>query len=113
MLLLVPMCTIFIVRGYQIEDNELILNRLGWNTTISLDGLQKVTHTKDLMKGSIRIGNGGFFVFSGWFWSKKLGWFQLAGNDILGRAVLLEFENKNGLSRQKTQMNLSPYSMRK
>ena len=47
-----------------------------------------------MIQGSIRVGNGGLFVFAGMFWSKKLGWFRLAGNDILGRCVLLELPDR-------------------
>ena len=46
------------------------------------------------MDGSIRVGNGGLFVFSGYFWTRALGWFRLYGNDILGRAVLLDFGDR-------------------
>jgi hypothetical protein len=69
---------------------------IDWNgkKTISVHGLKNVIHEKNLMKGALRIGNGGFFVFSGWFRSKKLGWFHLVGNGILSRPVLLECEDK-------------------
>lgn len=85
-------CATFAVRGYRLEGDTLIIERLGWDKRVSLAGLKAVRHDKDLINGAVRVGNGGLFAFCGWFWSRKLGWFKLAGNDILGRAVLLELE---------------------
>jgi len=83
-------CALFMVRGYRLEGSTLFIKRLYWETEVSLEGLVSVRHDNKLMKGALRVGNGGLFVFAGWYWSKQHGWFHLAGNDILGRAVLLE-----------------------
>ena len=88
------LCALGAVRGYRIEGDKLMVERLLWETEIDLRGLESVEHHQDLIKGSLRVGNGGFFVFSGWFWSRKLGWFRLMGNDIIGRAVLLSIKGK-------------------
>ena len=82
------------VRGYRLEGDTLVIERLLRDERISLDGLERVHHDRDLIKGALRVGNGGLFVFAGYFWSRKLGWFRLVGNDILGRAVLLEFADR-------------------
>ena len=87
-------CALFAVRGYRLEGDTLVIERLGWEKRVSLKGLTAVRHDRKLIHGSIRVGNGGLFVFAGYFWSRKLGWFRLAGNDILGRAVLLEIGDK-------------------
>ena len=83
-------CGLFVVRGYRLEGTTLFIKRLFWETEVPLEGLVSVRHDNKLMKGALRVGNGGLFVFAGWYWSKEHGWFHLAGNDILGRAVLLE-----------------------
>jgi hypothetical protein len=83
-------CAAGAVKGYRLEGNSLVIERLGRDKRVSLEGLTSVRHAKDLIHGALRVGNGGLYVFSGFFWSKKLGWFRLHGNDILGRAVLLE-----------------------
>ena len=88
--LLTGVCALCMVRGYRIEGDTLCIERLGWVKRVSLVGLRRATHHTALIHGAVRVGNGGFFVFAGWFWSRKLGWFHLVGNDILGRAVLLE-----------------------
>jgi hypothetical protein len=87
-------CTVCMVRGYRIEGDTLIVERLGWEKKLSLLGLKNTYADNALLIGSIRVGNGGLFVFAGWFWTKRLGWFRVLGNDILGRSVLLEFEGR-------------------
>jgi len=87
-------CALFVVRSYRLDGETLHIRRLLWTTTVPLTGLRSVRHSRDLIKGSIRVGNGGLFVFAGWFWSRQHGWFHLAGNDILGRAVLLELPDR-------------------
>ena len=83
-------CAAGAVTGYRLEGNQLVIERLGWDKRVSLAGLTAVTHDKKLIYGALRVGNGGLFVFSGYFWNRANGWFRLHGNDILGRAVLLE-----------------------
>ena len=87
-------CFLCTCRGYRLEGKTLIIERIGWEKRVSLETLKAVRHHPDLMKGSIRVGNGGLFVFAGWFWSRTLGWFHLVGNDILGRPVLLELDGE-------------------
>lgn len=77
------------VTGYRLEGDQLVIERVGFDKVVSLKNLRKAQHDHKLIHGALRVGNGGLFVFSGYFWSKKLGWFRLHGNDILGRAVLL------------------------
>ena len=83
-------CAAGAVTGYRLEGDTLVIERVGRDKRVSLRGLTGVRHAKNLIDGALRVGNGGLFVFSGYYWSSKLGWFRLHGNDILGRAVLLE-----------------------
>lgn len=78
------------VTGYRLEGDTLVIERAGRDKRVSLRGLTAVSHGNSLMRGALRVGNGGLFVFAGFFWSKQHGWFRLHGNDIIGRAVLLE-----------------------
>jgi len=87
-------CALFAVKGYRLEDGDLVIERPLWEKRVPLAGLRLVRHSKNLMRGAIRVGNGGLFVFAGWYWSSRHGWFHLAGNDILGRAVILEWRDK-------------------
>ncbi len=82
------------VTGYRLDGDTLVIERAGWDKHVSLKGLTAVSHDDTLIHGALRVGNGGLFVFAGYFWSRKLGWFRLHGNDILGRAVLLEIGNE-------------------
>ncbi len=85
-------CATGAVTGYRIEGKTLIIERLGRNKRVSLEGLTAIRHDNDVMRGALRVGNGGLFVFSGFYWNRREGWFRLHGNDILGRAVVLEVD---------------------
>ena len=68
---------LFAVRGFFLDRNCLVVQRLGWNTRIPLQGLQSVTVDPDAMKGSLRLaGNGGLFAFTGLFRNQKLGLYR-------------------------------------
>jgi hypothetical protein len=81
----------FIVRGYTIHEGGLRVHRLFWDTRISWMGLKAVEVNPDAMRGSLRLlGNGGGFVFVGWFRNRELGLYRAYVND-LNRAVVLRF----------------------
>ena len=88
------LCALTAVRGYRLEGDTLVIERLGFDKRISLKGLTHAQHDKTLLYWHFRMGNGGLFAFSGRFWTKRLGWFQLYGNDILGCPVLLELDGQ-------------------
>ena len=65
---------LFSVRGYTLNPGMLLVKRLLWNTEVPLRGLRSADADPTLLAGSWRtFGNGGFFSFSGWFYSKTLG----------------------------------------
>ena len=73
-LLLAPL---FMVRGYVLESDRLRIQRLGWSSSIDLRQVRDFYRDPEAMKGAWRLcGNGGFFCFSGYFRSKKLGNFR-------------------------------------
>lgn len=84
------LCAAGAVTGYRIEGDDLVIERIARDKRVPLRGLSGARHDRDLLRGALRVGNGGLFVFSGFYWSRELGWFRLHGNDILRRAVLLE-----------------------
>src|SRR5687768_15925963 len=52
----------FMVRGYVLLDDALVVERLGWQTRLPLAGFKSVGGDVDAMRGSIRLlGNGGLF----------------------------------------------------
>jgi hypothetical protein len=85
------LCAAGAIRGYRIEDQTLIVERVGSDKRIDLSELKNVRFDKTLLHKSIRVGNGGLFAFTGWYRTSKLGWFRLYGTDILGCPVLLDF----------------------
>jgi len=84
----------FVVRGYTIQPGGLVVRRLFWNTRISWMGLKSAELNPEAMKRSVRLfGNGGGFVFAGWFRNRELGLYRAFVND-LKRAVVLRFPGR-------------------
>src|SRR6185436_10527339 len=86
---LVVGCALFIVRGYTLAPDTLIIHRLLWRTRIPLAELQSAEFRPHAMRGSIRtFGNGGFFSFTGYYWSRGLGSCHAFVTDFHRTAVL-------------------------
>lgn len=65
---------LFVVSAYHLDAHGLRIQRLLWQTSIPLDGLERVWQDRDAMKGSIKVfGNGGLFAYSGVFQNAGLG----------------------------------------
>lgn len=92
---LVAGCAPFVIRSYEVSGGELRVRRLGWTARFALKGLKSAINAPpDALRGSLRVcGNGGLFVFAGWFWSKRLGWYRLLATNPR-RCVILSFENR-------------------
>lgn len=85
---------LFAVRGYRIEGRFLSVQRLFWDTRVSLDGLRSVVADPGALKRSVRLcGNGGLFAFTGWFRNRRLGTFRVFATDP-ARAVVLTFPRR-------------------
>jgi hypothetical protein len=92
-LAIILVCALFVVRGYSITNNALLIDRLLWPTRISLDGLQEIYFDPDATRGSVRtFGNGGFFSFTGRFRNKQLGSYRAFMTDRR-RTVVLRFSD--------------------
>jgi hypothetical protein len=88
-LLLIPGAALFTVRGYRFEASTLLIERLLWSTRVPLDGLLSAAVEENGMCGSIRTcGNGGFYSFTGWYWSRRLGAYRAYVTDQRRPVVL-------------------------
>ena len=87
-------CALFTIRHYIVTENELLIQRLLWQTRIPLQGLQSAQIDTEAFRNCIRtFGNGGLFSFTGWYRSKSVGSFRTFATD-LRTPVVLRFENR-------------------
>ncbi len=85
---------LFTVRGYCIENNQLNIRRLLWETKIDLSNLKRVAFNPLAIQSSVRtFGNGGLFSFSGFFKNSILGTYRSYSTNYQN-AVVLYFDSK-------------------
>lgn len=90
-------CVPFLIRGYSLTPDTLIIHRLFWQTRIPLRGLQSATIKPLAMRGSLRLmGNGGLFSFTGYYRNRPLGTYRAFVTD-LHRTVILRFAQRTVL----------------
>ena len=84
----------FMIRGYVITQNTLLIKRLFWYTKLDLTCLISVEADPEAMTGSKRtFGNGGFFSITGMYWNKKNGSYRaFATNPKF--SIILKFINR-------------------
>ncbi len=90
---LVVGCALFSIRGYTVTPEAILIHRLGWNTRLPLAGLQSARRERLSPWRGIRIGNGGFFSFTGWRWTPGLGFYRVFVTNGADR-VVLRFPNR-------------------
>lgn len=84
----------FMVRGYVVTADEILVQRPLWNTRFERARLQSASVDPDALRGSIRLfGNGGLFSFTGLFRSPKLGRYRAYVTDP-ARTVILRFADR-------------------
>jgi hypothetical protein len=84
----------FMIRGYVLNDDALLIQRLGWHSKLDLTNLISADFKPKAMSRSIRtFGNGGMFCFAGAFHNKKLGSYRAFATDN-NRTVILKFSNR-------------------
>lgn len=72
----------FGVRGYTLSRGMLFIRRFGWESRVELKDLRKVEIDPEAMARSIRtFGNGGFFGFTGYYWSRRFGHYRMYATD--------------------------------
>ncbi|HSP42441.1 MAG TPA: PH domain-containing protein [Luteolibacter sp.] len=87
-------CLPFMIRGYVITEDAILIRRLFWTTRLDCAGLKSVDSVPNAMRRSLRtFGNGGGFSVTGWYWSKSLGFYRAFVTD-LNRTVVLRFANR-------------------
>ena len=93
-LLILGVAVFFVIRGYMVIDRQLLVQRLGWNSQLSLDNLVSVEYDPQAMRRSLRtFGNGGLFCFAGQFRNKRLGAYR-AFATAPQLAVVLKFPDR-------------------
>lgn len=91
---LLPACALFTVRSYRITHDAVLVRRLFWETRLPLAGLRSARHEALALRKSVRVfGNGGFFSFTGWYWSPALRTYRAFVTDP-ARAVILRFPTR-------------------
>jgi hypothetical protein len=84
----------FLIRGYIISGNSLIVQRIFWNNVLELSDLVSIDVNPEAMSKSIRtFGNGGLFSFSGKYRNKALGPYRAFATKI-ENSVVLKFPDK-------------------
>ena len=90
---LVVGCALFSIRGYTVTPEAIFIQRLFWVTRLPLKGLRSAQiHSASPWKG-IRIGNGGFFSFTGWRYNPELGFYRVFVTNSRD-AVILRFPQR-------------------
>jgi Bacterial PH domain len=85
---------LFIIRGYTITGDAILVHRLFWSTRLPLLGLQSAEVAPDIMRGGFRLwGNGGLFSFTGWFRNSALGVYRSFVTDP-HRTVVLRYSTR-------------------
>ena len=82
------------VRGYTLTEKDIEVTRLLWKTHLPLDGLRSIEGNVAAMDRAIAFaGNQGFFSYSGYFWSRAVGFFRALATDP-SRAVVLRYATR-------------------
>ena len=85
---------LFMVRGYTVTGDAIVVHHLGWSSTVPLDGLESAAVSADVVRRASRMrGNGGFFSYTGRFRSRTLGSFEAFVTDH-ARTVVLRFRDR-------------------
>lgn len=91
LLSLIPLCALFVVRGYAITPDAVLIRRAFWWTRLPRKELTSAEVVPNAMRRALRVcGNGGFYSVTGFFWSRSLGHFRPYVTD-LSRTVVLRF----------------------
>jgi Bacterial PH domain len=88
LVVLVAGCALSSIRGYTITPDAILIHRPGWSTRVALAGLLSARRESQSMWRGIRIGNGGFFSFTGWRYSPRLGFYRVFATNAADRVVL-------------------------
>jgi hypothetical protein len=94
LLLMIPVCALFIVRGYTIVPDAILVHRAFWDTRLPRTGLRSAVADPKAMCKSLRTcGNGGLYSITGFYWNKSLGSYRAFVTDPR-RCVVLRYEKR-------------------
>jgi hypothetical protein len=84
----------FMVRGYVLREDELLIERLGWMNRVPLSSVESLVADPKALQGSIRLcGSAGLYGFFGWFRNAKLGVYRAYGTDP-ARSVVIKLTGR-------------------
>ena len=87
-------CLPFVIRGYIVTEEGILIRRLWWNTVLPKADIISVEVVPHAMRKSLRTcGNGGLFSFTGFYWSKQIGHYKAYVND-LNRTVVVRMKKR-------------------
>jgi Bacterial PH domain len=87
-------CLPFIIRGYVVTAEGILIRRLWWNTVLPKADIIAVEAVPNAMRRSLRTcGNGGLFSFTGFYWNKQIGHYKAYVND-LNRTVVVRMKKR-------------------
>jgi PH (Pleckstrin Homology) domain-containing protein len=77
------------VRGYRLENGELVVVRPLWSTRHSLAGLSSAARDPSALRFTfLGFGNNGFFAVNGWRRIEPYGWCRVFATDAANAVVL-------------------------
>lgn len=80
---------LFMVTGYTISPTGLVIHRLLWSTVMPLPAPVEAMVDPAACTGSMRLfGNGGLFVYAGWFRNQRLGRYRAFATNFAFTVVL-------------------------
>ena len=90
-------CLPFVIRGYIITDEGILIRRLWWDTVLPKKNIISVEVVPNAMSKSLRTcGNGGLFSFTGFYWNKQIGHYRAYVND-LNRTVVVRTKKRTAV----------------
>lgn len=96
--LLIPLGALpFIIRGYTLTKDGILIRRLCWNTVLPYAEMRSVEVEPLALSHSFRTcGNGGLYSFTGFYWSRQLGHFRAYVTD-LNRTVVVRMQSRTAV----------------
>ena len=77
------------IRGYRIDNGELVVRRPLWSTRYSLAGLSSAARDPRALRLTVLgFGNNGFFAVNGWRRVEPYGWCRALATDAANAVVL-------------------------
>jgi hypothetical protein len=84
----------FIVKGYTLTQDEIVVRQLAKVTRLRLTEVRSIDGKADALRGAWRLlASAGIFSYSGWYWSRELKRFRAMASDP-SRAVVIRLTNQ-------------------